>query len=43
VSIPLLTAEASAARLAAGRVRLDAWRDKQLAEADAAKKSTGHG
>jgi hypothetical protein len=30
-----------AARLAAGRVHLDAWADKQLAEADSAKKRTG--
>jgi len=33
--------EGWAARLTAGRVYLDAWGDKQLAEADAAKKSTG--
>lgn len=32
--------EGRAARLAAGRVYLHAWADKQLAEA--AKKSTGH-
>ena len=38
---PLHTAE-GAARLAAGRARLDAWWGKHLAEADAAKKRTDH-